>query len=253
MKIHFFGKTDVGRKRSNNEDSILTDDPLQLYILADGMGGHAGGEEASKIAVTSIRDFIANTENDEDSTWPFEIDPNLAHPARRLIVSVMIANSNIMETAKKNKELKGMGTTVVSMLVNGEKVYLTHVGDSRIYRLRDNTLTQMTADHSMLNEELKRRKMTEEEIRNYPYKNRIVRALGHMDKVMVDLKEVDLRSKDYYLLCSDGLTDLVSDQEIQQTMIDGGDDCEAATNALVDKANGYGGKDNISVVAVRFE
>jgi len=109
----------------------------------------------------------------------------------------MIANSNIIETAKKNKELKGMGTKVVSMLVNGGKVYPTRVGDSRIYQLRDNKLTQMTADHSMLNEDLERRKMTEEEI----------------------------RSKDYYLLCSDGLTDLVSDQEIQQTMIDCGNDC----------------------------
>jgi protein phosphatase len=253
MKIRYFGKSDVGLQRTNNEDSILIDGPLQLFILADGMGGHAGGEEASRIAVESIRDFVEHTASDEESTWPFEIDPGVAQAGRRLVVGVMIANSNIIQAAKKNRDLKGMGTTVVSLFVNGEKGYLAHVGDSRIYRLRNNQLTRMTEDHSMLNEELKRRKMTEEEIRNYPYKNRIVRALGHMEKVKVDLKEVDLRPNDYFLLCSDGLTDLVSDREIQQTMIDSGNDCEAAANTLVEKANGYGGKDNVSVVAVRFE
>jgi serine/threonine protein phosphatase PrpC len=253
MKIRYAAKTDVGMKRTHNEDYFSLIEDEQLFIVADGMGGHASGEVASKMAADTLSEFYTRTK-DEDATWPYKMDRALSYVENRLVCGVKLANWRIYEAAVKDPRLKGMGTTIVSTLVSGEKAYFAHVGDSRCYRIRGDGIKQITRDHSLL-EDYKEAKpdMSEEEQRNFPHKNVITRALGMRDTVQVDIKNDTIENGDTFLLCCDGLSGMIEDQKLLEIVRASGDDLEKAVAQLVDQANRNGGIDNITVILLNCQ
>jgi serine/threonine protein phosphatase PrpC len=247
--IQAFGLTDVGRKRKHNEDAFAMDVTEGLFIVADGMGGHAAGEVASKITVETIGEFIAATRQKEEATWPFKYNHELDFNSNRLAVAIEKANERVMAAVAAQPWLKGMGTTVVAGLLNEKIISLAHVGDSRAYLFRDGQLSRLTDDHSWVHEQVTAGILTEEEAKTHPLKNVVTRALGGGPSVSPDLQELVFSPGDRFLFCSDGLTTMVSDEEIHDTA--------AAVQApqplcqkLVDMANEKGGVDNITVVVV---
>jgi protein phosphatase len=248
MKIRYAAKTDVGMKRTHNEDYFSLIEDEQLFIVADGMGGHAMGEVASKMAADTLGEFYQRTK-DEDATWPYKMDRQLSYVENRLVCGIKLANWRIYEAATKDPRCKGMGTTLVSCLVNGDKVYFAHVGDSRGYRIRGDQIKQMTRDHSLL-EDYKEAKpdMSEDEQRNFPHKNVITRALGMRDTVQVDIKHDQIEDGDTFLLCCDGLSGMLEDKKMVEIVKGAAGDLEKAVAALVDQANRNGGVDNITVI-----
>lgn len=251
LKLQYAGKTDVGKKRSHNEDNLCLATDENLYMVADGMGGHASGEVASQMAVETVQDFFKETSEDEEMTWPYKMDKDLNYEENRLNAGIKLANLRIYETAAQNSAQRGMGTTIVALLFSGEEAYFGHVGDSRIYRLRDDDLGQVTDDHSLLNDYIKMKDLSEEEIENFPHKNVIVRALGMKETVQVDVLQETPEHGDIYLLCSDGLNAMTSDEKIEEILVEHRDDLEVACNKLVDSANANGGNDNVTVVLVK--
>jgi protein phosphatase len=250
MKIRYAAKTDVGMKRTHNEDYFSLIEDEQLFLVADGMGGHASGEVASKMAAETISEFYQRTK-DEEATWPFKMDRSLSYIENRLVCSIKLANLRIFETSCRDIRYKGMGTTIVGVLVCGDKAYVGHVGDSRCYRLRDGVIEQLTRDHSLL-EDYKEAKpdMTEEEERNFPHKNVITRALGMRETVQVDVRAHQIEDGDIYVLCSDGLSGMVIDNQIHQ-IVDKAASLERAVAELVDSANRNGGTDNITTLLLQ--
>jgi serine/threonine protein phosphatase PrpC len=251
MKIRYAAKTDVGMKRTHNEDYFSLIEDEQLFIVADGMGGHASGEVASKMAAETIGEFYARTRADEEVTWPYKMDRSLSYIENRLVCAIKLANLRIFETSCRDIRYKGMGTTIVSTLVAGDKAYIGWVGDSRVYRVRDGGITQITRDHSLL-EDYKEAKpdMTEEEERNFPHKNVITRALGMRETVQVDIRAHQIKSGDLFLLCSDGLSGMVHDEGILQISA-GAKSLERAVAELVDAANRNGGTDNVTTLMLQ--
>src|SRR3984893_443561 len=251
LRIEVAGETNVGMKRTHNEDNFSIIEESGLYIVADGMGGHASGEVASKMAVDSMRDFFAATANDPERTWPYKMDRSKGYEENRLITGIKLANLRIYESAQRDPRQRGMGTTIVTMFAVEDGVYIAHVGDSRIYRVRDGKIEQLTEDHSLLNDYIKMKRLTAEEIANFPHKNVIVRALGMKDTVKVDTRFEQPRAGDMYLLCSDGLSGPVTDDEILQISGTNGD-LKSAAAKLIERANSNGGPDNITVVLARW-
>ena len=251
MQLEAVGKTDVGLRRAHNEDSYLIVEDQQLYVIADGMGGHNSGEVASMLAVETVAGFFDETQGDDDVTWPFRPDRGVTYHANRLTTAVKLANLRIHETAQRAADQRGMGTTFVGIHFYRNDAIIAHVGDSRVYRLRDKKLEQLTEDHSLLNDYLRTRDLTPEEIENFPRKNVILRALGMKDSVQVDVKEERHEKGDLYMLCSDGLNGMITDEEIERIMKDHEHDLQAAADALIHAANDNGGDDNITVVLVR--
>ncbi len=251
MKIRYAAKTDVGMKRTHNEDYFSLIEDEQLFIVADGMGGHASGEVASKMSAETIGEFYQRTREDEDATWPYKMDRSLSYIENRLVCSIRLANLRIFEKASRDIRFKGMGTTIVTSLVCGDKAYLGHVGDSRVYRVRNGDITQLTRDHSLL-EDYKEAKpdMTEEEERNFPHKNVITRALGMRESVQVDVRAHQIQSGDIFVLCSDGLSGMLTDPQIHQ-IVSSAKSLERAVAELVDAANRAGGTDNITVLLLQ--
>jgi protein phosphatase len=245
------GETNVGMKRPHNEDSFAVLEEDHLYVVADGMGGHASGEVASKMAIDTLREFFRATSADPEATWPYKMDKARGYEENRLITSVKLANLRIFEHAQRDPKLRGMGTTLVAILIVDDGVLIAHVGDSRAYRLRDGKLEQLTEDHSLLNDYIKMKKLTDEEIRNFPHKNVIVRALGMKESVKVDTILDPPKPGDLYILCSDGLCGPVNDQEIREIASSHTTDLKAACGTLIDRANQNGGPDNITVVLAR--
>jgi len=250
LLIKSAGKTDVGRKRSHNEDNYALFDELGLYIAADGMGGHAAGEVASLIAVERLREFIDATSNTDDITWPFERDPALERAANRLVVAIKIANKAVRDSALENAEREGMGTTVAAALVEGNRIHIAHVGDSRVYRLDASGLVRLTHDHSLVEEQLRAGIIDEEAAKTHPMRNIITRALGVRDEVQVDVSSHELSTGDAYLLCTDGLTGMVEDVVISNVLAGMKDEPAAAVDELVRLANENGGTDNITAVVI---
>ncbi len=249
MKIKYAAKTDVGMKRTHNEDYFSLMEDEQLFIVADGMGGHSSGEVASRMAAETVSEFYQRTK-DEEATWPYKMDRGLSYIENRLVCGVKLANYKIYEAASKDIRYKGMGTTIVTCLVSGDKIYIAHVGDSRLYRFRADALEQVTRDHSLL-EDYKDAKpdMTEEEERNFPHKNVITRALGMRDTVQVDVKTEDVMDGDIYCLCSDGLSGMVTDEHLEK-IIATTDDLEQMVSEQVDQANRAGGVDNVTTLVI---
>jgi len=252
MRVRFAGATDVGRKRDHNEDAVYLPSDTRLAIVADGMGGHASGEVASGIAVKTIVDFFHNTDSIQPLTWPYKVDRELRGDINRMVTSIMLANIEIYEQAQAQKTCKGMGTTVVALYFLDDTAIIGHVGDSRVYRLRDHKLRQLTDDHSLINDYIKMKRVTPEEAETSPHKNVIVRALGMKDSVQVDVITEVPHVGDCYLLCSDGLSGMLSDEQMAH-IVSSTEDADTAVEKLIAGANEEGGIDNITVVLARIE
>ncbi|HET9954778.1 MAG TPA: Stp1/IreP family PP2C-type Ser/Thr phosphatase [Polyangiaceae bacterium] len=251
LRIEVAGQTDVGRKRSHNEDNFAIMAEYGLYVVADGMGGHASGEIASKMAVDTLHEFFARTADDPERTWPYKMDRTRGYEENRLVTGIKLCNLRIYEQAQRNSKQRGMGTTLVALFAVEDGVYIAHVGDSRVYRVRERQIEQLTEDHSLLNDYKKMKRLTEEEIANFPHKNVIVRALGMKDSVKVDTRFEAPRSGDVMLLCSDGLCGPVSDERLLQIILSSRD-LPTATQRLIETANENGGPDNITCVLARW-
>jgi PPM family protein phosphatase len=251
LRIEVAGQTDVGRKRNHNEDNFSILPEFGLYIVADGMGGHASGEVASKMAIDTLQEFFVATADDPERTWPYKMDRSKAYEENRLITGIKLCNLRIFEQAQRNAKQRGMGTTVASMFAVQDGFYVAHVGDSRCYRIRDQRIEQLTEDHSLLNDYKKMKRLTEEEIANFPHKNVIVRALGMKDTVKVDTRFEQPLEGDVIVLCSDGLSGPVDDQQIREIVGANGDLSQIAAR-LIAAANEHGGPDNITCVVARW-
>jgi len=252
MKITYKAISDVGRKRSANEDSYFADSELSLFVVADGMGGHAAGEVASKIAVESIQDFIRFTNSDKDITWPYEFDETLSMAGNRLKTAIQSAHAKVLEATSQKKEFQGMATTVVSILMDDTKAEVAHVGDSRAYLVRGDRLIQLTSDHSWVNEQLRTGAITSQQARNHPYRNIVTRALGGPNPVDVDVTEEPMQDGDIILLCSDGLNTMIPDEEILSIVAKSRDDLDKACEELINTANQNGGEDNVTAILVKY-
>lgn len=242
--------SDVGRRRPHNEDSTLTDARYGLAILADGMGGYKAGEVASAIAVASIHHQVIGK---LPRVRPGQTDPESGLSLESLVVrdAVLEANSGIYTTAQREPQCQGMGTTVLVCLFRQDRVIVAHVGDSRLYRLRGNDFSQVTRDHSLIQELIDRGLYTPEEAARNTPKNLVTRALGIEADVKVDVMEEQILPGDIYMLCSDGLNDMVDDEEIHLTLSKYGANLVQAGEHLIRQANEKGGKDNISVILIR--
>lgn len=248
------GRTDVGRERDHNEDKLLIKPAIDFYVVADGMGGHNAGEVASALAALSIENCLMAARS---APLPEELtaDPRpLAPEAKNLVAAVRKANADVFEISKSHAEHAGMGTTVVATLLSrttGE-FHVAHVGDSRCYRLRGGKLEQLTQDHSLIGEAIAfKPDITEAELALFP-KNVISRALGRGASVEIDVRTEALESGDVFLLCSDGLSGMVTDASILRHLEDEPEP-DAACRALIQAANEAGGTDNVSVIVLRVE
>ena len=240
----YAGLSDVGRLRQNNEDSLAWDAAASVAVLADGMGGYNAGEVASKMAVDHVMQRMVQWAKDT------EMPTTLRVLKRVMEASVDEANREIFDAAHTNPAYAGMGTTLVflSFALEG-RVVVGHAGDSRAYRLRDGSLSQLTRDHSLLQEQVDAGLLTPEQVHAFGYRNFITRALGVEDAVVLDINDFDVQAGDVYLLCSDGLTDMVDDVDIATVLTsDGSLDQRAST--LINWANRNGGRDNVTVLLV---
>jgi protein phosphatase len=253
MRFSHAGLSDVGRKRTHNEDAFLLLPEESLYCVADGMGGHASGEVAARIAVEEMAEFFRLTGRDEDATWPFKLDPKRSYDENRLVTGVKLANLRIHERARTDERLHGMGTTIVAVSFprDGATALIGHVGDSRAYLFRRGELTQVTEDHSLLNEHLKAHALSPAEVKAFPHKNVILRALGMKSAVEVDVNRIALEMGDVLLLCSDGLSSMVPDKRIAEVLRGAHGDLRRTVGELVDEANAAGGVDNVTTVLVQ--
>jgi protein phosphatase len=253
MRAVAAGLSDVGLQREHNEDSFVVLTEYDLFVVADGMGGHRAGDVASRIATETISEFFRTTAN-EDVTWPFHFDTNLSEEENRLLTGIRVANRQIFERSTRSREYHGMGTTVVGAMFSPKKqrMYIGHVGDSRCYRIRGGKIRQLTRDHSLINDYLLAMPdLTDEQKSELP-KNVITRALGMQDQVVVDLQHDDPQPGDTYVLCSDGLSGMVSDDDIELIVASVTDVRDACTR-LIQRANERGGEDNITAVLIKIE
>ncbi|HET7541614.1 MAG TPA: Stp1/IreP family PP2C-type Ser/Thr phosphatase [Polyangiaceae bacterium] len=253
MRAVAAGVTDVGLQRDHNEDSFAILEDHTLYIVADGMGGHRAGDVASKLATEAIVDFFRATAT-EDFTWPFHFDARLSEEENRLLTGIRIANRQIVDRSARSREFHGMGTTVVGCLFSSrkKKMYIGHVGDSRAYRVRAGQIKQMTRDHSLVNDYLLAMPELTEEQRSELPKNVITRALGMQEHVSVDLQADDAQVGDSYILCSDGLSGMIEDEEIL-ALVQSSAELPDVCRKLIALANEHGGEDNITAVVVRID
>ncbi|MFQ5877268.1 MAG: Stp1/IreP family PP2C-type Ser/Thr phosphatase [Acidobacteriota bacterium] len=253
------GLTDVGRKRSSNEDSFTIAAAHNLFVVADGMGGHAAGEVASRLAVESIARHISGSDPRKEPTIPAAFrspsreEAALPVPARRVLNAIRLANQEIARSVRKDRAMRGMGTTVVAAYIQGNRAYIGSVGDSRAYMVRGRAIRQLTSDHTFVNEQVRAGTLSADEARKHPARNILTRAVGSQEEVEADLVQIDLKQGDLILLCSDGLTSMAEDREILRALQQHRGDLDAGCRSLVALANSRGGEDNITVVLVRAD
>jgi protein phosphatase len=252
MRVRFAGETDVGMKRTHNEDFLYLPDEERLIMVADGMGGHASGDLASRLAVDTIVDFFRATSEEPEISWPFLVDRDNRMHENRLVTGVKLANLKIFEAAQRNSRFRGMGTTIVACFFCEDLVLIGHVGDSRVYHIHGNEMTQITEDHSLLNDYIKMKRITPDEVDRFPHKNVIVRALGMKETVAVDILSANPVLGDIFLLCSDGLSGMVEDGDMLK-LVHSEKDLDRCCEKLVESANANGGVDNITVALARLE
>jgi len=239
MKIRAAGRTDRGRVRPHNEDSLLVAPERSVAAVADGMGGHAAGEVASRLAIEALSETLAEP-------------PHAADDVPRLLrQAVDAANRRIAETIRAHPEYHGMGTTFVAAVWVDERLFIAHVGDSRAYLLRGGAIRQLTSDHSFVNELVRLGMLSREEAARDPRRNVVTRALGSGPVVVPDVIEERFQPGDTLLLCSDGLSNMVGDERILRTVHEAGGDLDRACEALISAANAAGGEDNVTVVLAR--
>ena len=252
MRIASGGVTDLGRVRSNNEDCYKIVETLNLYVLSDGMGGEAHGEIASAMAVETVVKHCLDLEANPAGAVIGAVQPNWSSFTKRLSTAVHMANRNIFKSAEENPDQHGMGATLTAVWINGTKLSVAHVGDSRAYLLRGGTLLQLTRDHSLVAEQVRRGILTSAEAEESDMQSVLLRALGAQAEIEVDAEEHTLFPRDMLVLCSDGLTRMVTEPEIAGTLQVESDLTKAA-ESLVAMANERGGPDNITVVIVRLD
>ncbi|MET0657905.1 MAG: Stp1/IreP family PP2C-type Ser/Thr phosphatase, partial [Steroidobacteraceae bacterium] len=246
-KIRAVGLTDVGRVREHNEDTIGVDADIGLFVLADGMGGYNAGEVASGIAVKTVMSLVKEAVEHQDMNT---VDAETGMSRHSIVLRDAIARANkiIYQTAKTQPQCEGMGTTIVACLFFDNTVAIAHVGDSRMYRLRANRFEQMTMDHSLLQELVDRGFYSQAEAQRATNKNYVTRALGVEPTVDVEVHEQPAQKGDYYALCSDGLSDMVEDEDIQLTLSTFGANLETVAKQLIQLSNDNGGRDNVSII-----
>ena len=252
MQIVSSGLSDVGRVRTNNEDSFRIVEPLNLFILSDGMGGEAHGEVASAMAVDIINKFCEAEKEDSGATVLDEAPANVSSQTRRLKNAVAKANFQIYQAAQKNPEQRGMGATITTLWLKETLLSIAHVGDSRAYLLRNGNLQQLTNDHSLVAEQVRRGLITPQQAEESEMQSVLLRALGAHPEVEIDVDEVEIIPRDVLLLCSDGLTRMVTEPEIAGAL-QAETVPSAAAERLISLANENGGVDNVTVIVVRFE
>jgi protein phosphatase len=246
------GLTDVGRQRRHNEDHVLVSPTFELYVVADGMGGHTTGHVASALTSASMSDFFEATRDGRLPSTPPDDEKDLPLAAQRLTAGVRKANHDVFEISSTHREHKGMGSTVVAIHFDGERLHIAHVGDSRCYRLRDGAIEQLTRDHSLINDALAiKPDLTDDELARLP-RNVITRALGMKEAVKVDVQSIPVEIDDMFLLCSDGLSGMLKEDQILE-VFDLTSDLQEACELLIAMANEAGGVDNISALLVRAE
>lgn len=250
MHLEAAGRTDVGCVRKHNEDNLLVDPELGLFVVADGLGGHAAGEVASQIVVNRVREFIGET-IEKDRTWPLEYDVNMNFDGNRLKVALLLSDQAIVDDIKTNPERETMGSTVVAALVHDRRVTLAHVGDSRAYLLGAEEIKQVTRDHSWVADQVAIGVLTPAEARVHPFRNVITQALGNGGELDVAVQEFELRKTERLLLCSDGLSGMVNDLDILG-LVNSATSLQDAVGKLIEKARENGGEDNITAVLVGF-
>jgi serine/threonine protein phosphatase PrpC len=252
VRIASGGVSDVGRVRTNNEDCYRIVMPLNLYVLSDGMGGEAHGEIASAMAVETVVKHCLDTEKNSAAPFFGQTQPNWNPRTRRLVSAVHLANKNIFKSAEDHPEQHGMGATLTAAWIDGTKLSIAHVGDSRAYLLRAGNLLQLTQDHSLVAEQVRRGILTAAEAEESEMQSVLLRALGAQPEIEVDAEEQQLIARDLLLLCSDGLTRMVTEPEIAGTL-QAETDPTMAAEKLIKLANERGGADNITVIVVRLE
>lgn len=245
-------RTDVGQRRSNNEDAFAMVPQMNLYVLSDGMGGQAAGEVASKMAVETITGCLKEASEAGQKVAYGDVNPNVSDHTNQLASAIRLSNQAIRETAKKHASQRDMGATIVTSWMQGQVMSIAHVGDSRIYLLRGEEMKQLTEDHSLVMEQVRRGLISRAEAERSEMQNIIVRALGAEDTVNVDVDEVFLMSGDFVVLCSDGLTKMLPDDGIARVIRETSSPQEAA-DRLVDIANENGGEDNVTVIVVQVK
>jgi serine/threonine protein phosphatase PrpC len=254
MELSFWAATDVGRKRQHNEDNFLIDRKLSLFAVADGMGGHASGEIASQIAITDFRNAVEARKDLLDAYVRRESGVTTQDVLAALENAAQQAGMAIFERGRQEREKRGMGTTLSALLLLGERAFIAHVGDSRVYMVRQNQTVQLTEDHSLVNELIRHGKVTRESLAASPYasyKNAVTRALGVYETTQVDTIDLEVLPGDQFLLCSDGLHGYLQDKDVTSFLA--GDHVTVVAQKLIDHANKGGGQDNITAVILRVQ
>jgi PPM family protein phosphatase len=246
-------RTDAGLRRSSNEDSYSMRPDIGLFIVADGMGGHVAGEVASRVAVESIAAFIEETAGaDKNRTWPFPFEADLSFEANRLKAAFRLANRRIGAAIADSQDLRGMATTASAILMSPSQSCVGHIGDSRVYVLRTNGLLQLTHDHSWVEEQVRAGTLTADAARQHPWRNVVTRALSGGEDPDIDVVEIRPVAGERYLLCSDGLFGVVTDDRIAELMAGPGS-LEDICGRLIDAANDAGGPDNITAMLLQVD
>jgi serine/threonine protein phosphatase PrpC len=251
MKLISFGKTDQGKMRANNEDAFLVNDRLGLYAVADGIGGHEGGEVASRLTVDALSDMLRKQFEGSRSAVAFDDSPEADQYISSLRGAVALANTTVRQAAAQDPSLTGMGTTVTAVLLRPRTSVFVHVGDSRAYMFRNGILRQLTNDHSLVAEQMRAGLITPEQARMSPYRHVITRSVGIHPEVHADFGMFELEKNDILLLCTDGLTEMIKDDDIARILSNAIP--VASAESLIRRANDNGGVDNITVVVVRIE
>jgi PPM family protein phosphatase len=250
--LRAFGVSDAGRVRKTNEDAFVSDVEVRLFAVCDGMGGHKAGEVASRLAIDTMTAFIRRSASDIDFSWPFGIDQSLSMDGNRLRTAVHLANRRVFRTAEGTDDYSGMGATVVAILVNGSRLSVGHVGDSRLYLLAGGKLEQLTVDDSWATVLAQDPSLNADDIAHHPMRNVLTSVLGARDHVEIHLSERKLSRGDMMLLCSDGLHGVVDAETLHRVLRDA-PDVETAARRLVATAMERGSRDNVTALVVRHE
>jgi PPM family protein phosphatase len=251
--IEAFGATDVGRRRKLNEDNFLVVEQCGLYAVCDGMGGHNAGEVASKMAIETVAAFIQKSDGDaKDITWPYGLETELSFEGNRLKTAIRLANKRVFKAADNREDYTGMGTTLVAALVSGKVVTIGSAGDSRCYLIRNGELKQLTRDDSWVSAAWAEGILSHDEIDRHPLRNVITKAVGAKEEIDLDTTEHHIVKGDVLMLCSDGLHAMLNDEKILHTVTPFPATLQEAAQKLIDAANEAGGKDNVSVVLLRY-
>ena len=250
--LEAYGQSDVGRRRKLNEDSFLVDTNTNLFAVCDGMGGHNAGEVASGMAAETLAAFVERSHREKEITWPYGLDVNLSFDGNRLATALKLANRKVYKAADNREDYTGMGTTAVAALVSGNVLTIGSAGDSRCYLLRGGQLSQLTRDDSWVSAAWAEGILSADEIEKHPLRNVITKAIGAKDSIEIDIVEHRFADGDIAILCSDGLHSMINDESILAAVAPFPGTLEEAARKLIDAANEAGGKDNVSVVLVRY-